>query len=89
VRSPHIETLRELASAGVGIAYVPDPVEVAPHVGKDELVRVLPEVIGQELSIWILMPTPRMGAGRTRAVLEITKGLRDWLAQHPAERPDE
>ncbi len=87
VLSPDVGTTRTLASAGLGIAFVPDVEGVAPLVGEEDLVPVLPDVVGKELSLWILMPTPRAGAGRTRAVLEITRDIVDWVARSSPQPP--
>ena len=81
VRSPDIGTLRELAVRGMGIAFVPDPEEAALLVGAEGVVQVLPDVVGTECPLWIRMPTARAGAGRTRAALEITKDIMDWIKQ--------
>lgn len=87
VRSPCIGTVRGLADAGLGIAFVPDSEEVAPLVRRDEVVPVLPGVVGQEISLWLLMPDARAGAGRTRAALEVTKDIAEWAAQGSLHRP--
>jgi DNA-binding transcriptional LysR family regulator len=87
VRSPDIGTLRGLANAGLGIAFVPDAEEVRPLVSPEEIVPVLPDLVGQEISLWILMPNARAGAGRTRAALQITKDIAEWAAQRSMCRP--
>jgi DNA-binding transcriptional LysR family regulator len=86
VCSPDIETVRGLATAGLGIAFVPDPEEVLPLVSHGDVVPVLPDVVGKELSLWILIPAARADARRTRAVVEITKDIKDWVTRrspHP------
>jgi hypothetical protein len=40
----------------------------------------------EEPSLWILMPAARADARRTRAVVEITKDIKDWVTRrspHP------
>ncbi|MFT3772610.1 MAG: LysR substrate-binding domain-containing protein [Minicystis sp.] len=81
VCSSDIETVRGLATAGLGIALVPDPDEIRPLINHGDVVRVLPDVVGTDLSVWMLMPTARVGARRTRAIVEITKEIRAWVAQ--------
>lgn len=80
VWSADIGVVRGLASAGMGIALVPDPEDVGPFVSRQDVVPVLPGAVGAELSLWLLMPTPRAGAGRTRALVEITKDIVAWTA---------
>lgn len=87
VRSPDIGLVRSLVSAGLGLALVPDAGGVAPLIGEADLVPVLPSVIGKELSLWMLMPTARTSAGRTRAVVEITREIMDWVKQRPLQQP--
>lgn len=87
VRSPDIGTVRGLANAGLGIAFVPDPEEVRPLVSREEVVPVLPDRVGQEISLWLLMPDARAGAGRTRAALEVAKDIAEWAAKRSLHRP--
>jgi DNA-binding transcriptional LysR family regulator len=87
VCSPDIETVRGLANAGLGIAYVPDADEVRPLLAPEDLVPVLPDLVGRQLSLWILMPDARAGAGRTRASLQVAKDIAQWASRQALHRP--
>lgn len=80
VRSTDIGALRGLANAGLGIAFVPDAEELRPLAHPEDLVPVLPDLVGTELSLWILMPGLNADAGRTRAALEVAKDITEWAA---------
>jgi DNA-binding transcriptional LysR family regulator len=87
VCSSDIGTVRGLASAGLGIAFVPDPEEVRPLVSREDVVPVLPDVVGREISLWILMPDARAGTGRTRAALQVAKEISEWASRRALYRP--
>lgn len=79
VRSADIATLRSLAESGEGIAFVPHVEALAPVLGDEPLTEVLPEIVGREISLWILMPTPTAGSLRTRAIVQISQDLHKVL----------
>ncbi|MEN0065336.1 MAG: LysR family transcriptional regulator [Myxococcota bacterium] len=72
--SPDVHLLRNVAAAGLGVAFLPDG--LLPEPGPP-LVPVLPEVVGQDRSVRIVVPAAMEGIPRIKALLSELRGLRD------------
>ena len=75
VRSNGLLAHHAAATAGLGIAFLPDYLRAA----SPNLVEVLPEAISVEIEIWMLTHPDLRGLGRIRAVM-------DFLVPHLRER---
>jgi DNA-binding transcriptional LysR family regulator len=69
----HIHLVRQLAIAGHGIALVPDALLEDPGVAPGTLVPVLPDLIGREIGIRVVMPAVLAEIPRIRALLEMVR----------------
>lgn len=72
--SPDIHLLRQVAGAGLGIAYVPDG--MLPEPGPP-IVPVLAKRVGQERSLRVVVPAALEGTPRIRALLAELRAMRD------------
>jgi DNA-binding transcriptional LysR family regulator len=73
-RDAHL--IRQLALAGQGIALLPDALLPDPGVPEGTLVPVLPERVGGEVGLRLIVPAALSEIPRIRAMLEL---LRDFL----------
>lgn len=71
--SPDIHLLREVAGAGLGIAFVPDGMIPVPG---PPLVPVLAELVGQERSLRVVVPAAMESIPRIRALLKELRTMR-------------
>jgi DNA-binding transcriptional LysR family regulator len=69
----HIHLIRQFAIAGLGIALVPDAMVPDPGVAPGALMPVLPEVIGREVALRIVVPAVLSEIPRIRAMLDLLK----------------
>jgi len=67
--SPDIHMLRRCAAAGMGIAFVPDAAILQSDAPADGLVPVLPEEVGRERPLQVVVPAVLSEIPRIRAVL--------------------
>ena len=76
--SPDIHMLRGCAAAGMGIAFLPDAGIPRSDASADGLVPVLPDEVGRERPLQVVVPTVLSEIPRIRAVLsEIRAFLRE------------
>jgi DNA-binding transcriptional LysR family regulator len=75
--SNHLDTLLRTTLEGGGIAVMPLPL-VAPHLAAGQLVRVLPQWVTGQYSVYAAMPSRRFVPRRTRVFL-------DFLTEHTRE----
>jgi DNA-binding transcriptional LysR family regulator len=75
--SNHLDTLLRTTLEGGGIAAMPLPL-VAPHLAAGQLVRVLPQWVTGQYSVYAAMPSRRFVPRRTRVFL-------DFLTEHTRE----
>jgi DNA-binding transcriptional LysR family regulator len=68
--STDIHLLRQCASDDLGIAFVPDAAFAAATTPGPELVPVLPEVVGRERAVRVVLPAALAEIPRIRAVLD-------------------
>jgi DNA-binding transcriptional LysR family regulator len=68
--STDIHMLRQCAADGLGIAFVPDARLRVPGEPKDRLVPVLPEIVGRERPLRVVVPAALTEIPRIRAVLD-------------------
>jgi DNA-binding transcriptional LysR family regulator len=71
----HIHFLRQFALAGLGIAMVPDALLPDPGVPEGTLQSVLPEVLGREVGLRVVVPAVLSDIPRIRAMLDLLKPL--------------
>lgn len=71
--SPDVHLIRQCALLGLGIALVPDGGFPDPGVDPDEVVVVLPEVLGREGAFRLLIPEALAEVPRMRAVLAVLR----------------
>lgn len=71
----HIHFLRQFAIAGMGIAMVPDLMLPDPGVPDGALIPVLPDVLGREVSVRVVVPAVLSDIPRIRAMLDLLKPL--------------
>jgi len=71
--SNDIQKVRSLASAGVGIAFVPDADQVRGLSPLEEVETVLPGVVEDTETLWILLPDVTAESGRSRAAVTATR----------------
>jgi DNA-binding transcriptional LysR family regulator len=69
----HIHLLRQFAIAGLGIAMVPDAMLPDPGVPEGALVPVLPDVIGREIGLRIVVPAVLSDLPRIKAMMELLR----------------
>lgn len=65
-----IHLLRQAVLAGLGIALVPDAMLPDPGVDPDAIVAVLPDVVGRELSVRVVVPSALSDVPKIKAVLK-------------------
>ncbi|WFE76539.1 LysR family transcriptional regulator [Roseinatronobacter sp. S2] len=64
------EAIRDAAVAGLGIAYLPDFL-VQPALTSGQLVRLLPDVITQQIAVHLVYPDRRHLPARSRAFIDL------------------
>ena len=69
----HIHMIRQHAIAGLGIALVPDAMLPDPGLAEGALVAVLPELVGSEVGLRVLVPAALSEIPRIRAMLELIR----------------
>lgn len=69
----HIHFLRQFAIAGLGIAMVPDGMIPDPGVPEGTLLPVLPDLLGREVSLRVVVPAVLSDIPRIRAMLDLLK----------------
>lgn len=77
--SPDVHLIRQCALSGLGIALVPDAGLPDPGFDPDELVAVLPGLIGRECVFRLLIPEALADAPRIRAVLAVVRAYVETL----------
>jgi len=77
--SNHVYTVRELAARGEGIALLPDADIAKGAVQGEEFEIVLPELVGRETGIWVLLPEAQAATPRSRAAVELLRELSQGL----------
>lgn len=82
--SPDIHMLRRCAAAGMGIAFVPDASILEVDLPDDGLVPVMPDHIGRDRSLRVVVPAILSEIPRIRAVLDET---RTFLQEPSPRRP--
>lgn len=71
----HIHLIRQLVIAGQGIALVPDAMLPDPGVPDGTLVPVLPDVVGREVGLRVVVPAVLSEIPRIRAMLDLLEPL--------------
>lgn len=71
----HVHLIRQFVIAGLGIALVPDGMLPDPGVPEGALVSVLPELVGKDLGVRIVVPSVLSEIPRIKVMLEILKPL--------------
>lgn len=69
----HIHFLRQFAIAGLGICMVPDAMLPDPGVPEGALVPVLPDVLGYEVGVRVVVPAVLSDIPRIKALVELLK----------------
>jgi DNA-binding transcriptional LysR family regulator len=69
----HIHLIRQFAIAGLGIALVPDAMLPDPGVAPGALVSVLPEQVGKEIALRVIVPAVLSEIPRIKALIELLK----------------
>ena len=69
----HIHFLRQFAIAGLGIAMVPDAMLPDPGVPEGALVPVLPQLLGYEVGVRVVVPAVLSDIPRIKALVELLK----------------
>ena len=67
----HIHLLRQFAIGGLGIALVPDAVLPDPGVAEGALVPVLPDLVGREIGLRLIVPAVLSEIPRIKAMLDL------------------
>ncbi len=67
--SPDIHFLRQCVLAGIGIGFIPDAQLPDPGVDPGALVPILPEIVGRERRLHMLVPAALAGFPKLRALL--------------------
>jgi DNA-binding transcriptional LysR family regulator len=80
--SPDVHLVRQIAAAGLGIAYVPDG--LIPASGPP-LAPVLPEQVGRAVALRVVVPTSMEALPRIRALVRELRRMRSALV--PAGEP--
>jgi DNA-binding transcriptional LysR family regulator len=65
-----IHMLRQCVIAGMGIGFMPDAMFPDPGVMPEELVPVLPEVVGKELAVRVVVPSALAQVPKVKAILQ-------------------
>lgn len=73
ITARHIHLIRQYAIAGLGIALVPDALLPDPGVVEGALVPVLPELVGSEVALRVVIPAALSEIPRIKALLELLK----------------
>lgn len=73
ITARHIHLIRQYAIAGLGIALVPDALLPDPGVAEGALVPVLPELVGSEVALRVVIPAALSEIPRIKALLELLK----------------
>lgn len=68
--SPDVHLLRQCVLAGLGIGFIPDGMLPDPGVEPGTLVPVLPELVGRERTLHLLVPAALAGLPKLRALLK-------------------
>lgn len=71
LRTSDIHMLRQCAIAGQGIALVPDAMLPDPGVAPEALVPVLPDVVGREVPIRVVVPAAMSEIPRLKVLLDL------------------
>ena len=71
VTAPDIHVIRQLAAAGHGIALVPDAMVPDPGLPDGALVPVLPDVVGREIGVRVVVPAVLSEVPRIKAMLDL------------------
>lgn len=74
----HIHLIRQFTIAGHGIALVPDAMVPDPGVPEGALVSVLPDLVGREVGLRIVVPAVLSEIPRIKAMLDL---LKPWLGE--------
>jgi len=74
----HIHLIRQFAIAGLGIALVPDAMLPDPGVPDGALLPVLPDLIGREVGLRVMVPAVLSEIPRIKALIEL---LRPFLGE--------
>ncbi len=69
----HIHFLRQFALAGLGICMVPDAMLPDPGVPDGTLIPVLPDVLGREVGVRVVVPAVLSDIPRIRALVDLLK----------------
>lgn len=75
--TPEIHFLRQCVINGLGMALVPDLLLPDPGLAPDALVPVLPELIGREVVVRLVVPTALSEIPKIKAVLELLQPFLD------------
>jgi LysR family transcriptional regulator for bpeEF and oprC len=77
--SNDVYTIRMVAAAGLGIALLPDAEQARGVLPSEDFEVVLPELVGRETGVWVLLPEAQVATPRSRAAVrllrELAKGL--------------
>lgn len=68
--SPDVHTLRQCVLAGLGIGFIPDGMIPDPGVEPGALVPVLPDLVGRDRPLHLLVPAALAGLPKLRALLK-------------------
>lgn len=71
----HIHLLRQFAIAGLGIALVPDAMLPDPGVPPGALLPVLPDVVGKEVALRIIVPAVLSEIPRIRTMVDLLQPI--------------
>ena len=82
--SPEIHWLRQCVIAGLGMALIPDVMLPDPGLPPDALVPVLPDLIGRDLAVRMVVPAALAQIPKIKAVLDV---LQPFLAAHTPDPP--
>ncbi len=88
----HIHLIRQFAIAGMGIALVPDAMLPDPGVPDGTLVPVLPDLIGTDVGMRVMIPAVLWEIPRIRAVIDVLRpflgelGVENILTPDPAKK---
>ncbi|HNF99324.1 MAG TPA: hypothetical protein PK493_18645, partial [Pseudomonadota bacterium] len=88
----HIHLIRQFAIAGMGIALVPDAMLPDPGVPDGTLGPVLPDLIGKDVGMRVMIPAVLWEIPRIRAVIDVLRpflgelGVENILTPDPAKK---
>lgn len=77
--SPDIHLLRHCVIAGLGLALIPDALLPDPGADEGVIVPVLPELLGRDLSLRLVVPSALTDLPRIKAVLRHVRALTDQM----------